>query len=144
MPTAQDGLDDARKLLERFVTEMDRSEGLTHLSKALSLLDEIRTDSESVKARQVAFNLVITYLNKTKERVEQLLLHNQPLVWETVLHWNKVFDEFEENNFELPQDVDKIKQRLFGNKIKIEYPTQAERQKLIDKILLKDDKSRIK
>lgn len=144
MPTEKNNLTVARELLARFETEMDRPEGLVHLSEALSLITDIQTDCESEDERQVALRLPLTYAKRVQQRVETLLVHEQPVCWETLCHLQKVFGEFEDSAFALPQDVAETRSKLQANQAdkmirEIELMPAAERNRLIERLQTKID-----
>lgn len=142
MPTEPTKLTDARALLARFETEMDRPEGLVHLADALSLLAEIRADSESESVRQIASNLPLAYTKKVQARVELLLAGEPPVHWETVEHWQKVFGEFESSDFALSDDVAETRSKFLMNKMsrEVELMSPAERKKLLEQLQATGDK----
>jgi hypothetical protein len=131
----------ARMLLARFETEMERPEGLIHLSEALSLLVEIRADAESENVRQVASNLSLAYAKKVQAQVEPLL-SREPVHWETVQHWLKVFGEFERSRFVLPQDVADTRSNLLMKKMdrEITLMSPSERKEFLERLQAMDDK----
>src|SRR5437879_1641920 len=120
MPTEPNELTEARVLLERFETNMHQSEGLAYLSEGLSLLTDIRAGAESERVRQVASNLSLAYAKKVQAHVETLLSREPSVHWETVQHWQKVFDQFERLGFALPQDVEETRSKLVMQKLKRE------------------------
>lgn len=141
MPTEQNKLTEARKLFARFETEMDRPEGLTYLSDALSILADIRADSESENIKQVTSNIALAYAKKVQAQVELLLSHKQPVHWETVEHWQKVFSEYSNSEFVPPQEIAETFSKLKNNKIEqaVKLMPPEERKRLIEQILKKED-----
>jgi hypothetical protein len=129
-------LTEARALLGRFQTEMHRPEGLAHLSQALSLLADIRADAESEKVRQVASKLSLAYAKQVQAQVELLLSREPSVHWDTVEHWQKVFDEFERSGFALSQDVAETRTSLVMKKMnrEIALMSPSERKELLERL----------
>jgi len=142
MPTEPNELTEARALLGRFETEMQRPESLVHLSDALSLLADLRADAGSEQIRLVASNLSLAYLKKAQAAVEELLAREPSFHWDTVDHWQKVFAEFERSGFELPQNISETRSKLLMKKIDrdIALMSASERKALIEKLQAMADK----
>jgi hypothetical protein len=136
MPNEPEELTHARVLLARFESEMERPEGLVHLSKALSLLGDIRADSESQNVRQVASNLPLAYAKKVQARVAPLLSPELPVHWERLEHWEEVFGEFESFDFALPQDIARTRLELQMKKTNKENKLMSpgKRKKLLEQL----------
>jgi hypothetical protein len=139
MPTEPKKLTDARAFLERFEIKMDLPEGLVYLSEALSLLDDLRADSESENVRKLASGLPLIYAKKVQELIEPLLLTSAPpMSHEMVNHWKSVFEEFKSFDFELPKDIEKTSMNVLTNYIKkdvIKFMSPTERYKFIEDLL---------
>src|SRR3972149_818366 len=116
MPTEPKELTEARELLGKFEAEMHRSEGIIHLSEALSRLADVRAGAESERIAQIASNIGLTYVKKAQAEVEVLLTREAPAHWETVDHWQKEFAEFERSGFTLPADAVAARSRLLMKK----------------------------
>ena len=141
MPNEPIELTDARVLLGRFETEMHRPEGLAHLSEALSLLADIRADTESERVRQIALNLSLAYARKVQEQIETLL-SRETFHWETLEHWQKMFAEFERSGFALPRDVADTRAKFVMKKMEreIAHMSPSERTELIERLRAMGDK----
>lgn len=142
MQNEPDELTNARALLARFEAEMNRPEGLVHLQEALSILADIRGHHESGDVNQIASNLPLAYARKVQARVEPFLSSEQPIHWETVEHWLKIFQEFENSEFVLPQDIAETRSKLLMEKMKREIGlmSRAERKKFLEQLQAVDDK----
>jgi hypothetical protein len=117
MPIEPKDLTEARMLLSKFEVEIERSEGLVHLSEALSLLANVATDATFVELKQTCANVASAYARKVQAKV-QLLLTQEPLVdWETEDHLLRVFSEFERSGLALPSAVTECHSELFVRKI---------------------------
>lgn len=136
MPIEPNELTEARALLARFETEMLRPEGLVYLAEALSLLNDIRADTESEKIGQVASNLALAYAKTVQAQVEPLVSREPPVHWETVEHWQKVFSEFERAGFALPQGVAETRSKLLMKKLdrEIALMSPSERKGLLERL----------
>ena len=66
-------LTEARVLLSKFEVEIERSEGLVHLSEALSLLADVAMDATSVELKQTCSNVASAYAKKVQAKVQPLL-----------------------------------------------------------------------
>ncbi|MEK6755208.1 MAG: hypothetical protein AABZ02_03550 [Bacteroidota bacterium] len=142
MPTEPKELTEARELLGKFEAEMHRSEGIIHLSEALSLLADVRAGAESERIAQIASNIGLTYVKKAQAEVEVLLTRAPSAHWETVDHWQKVFAEFERSGFTLPADAATARSRLLMKKTEreIDLMSPTERQQLLEKLQAMDRK----
>ena len=98
----------ARALLSQFEAQMDRPEGLTPLSDALSLLASIRDDATSEHLVQLASNIVLAYAAKLQAVFETLGKRNPSIHNETLNHWIKVYQEFESSGFAMPPRLDYV------------------------------------
>jgi hypothetical protein len=106
MPDQPRDLIDARVLLSKFESEIERPESLVYLSEALSLLADVATDTASAELKQICSNLTSTYASMVQAKVQPLLTQEFSTVdWKAVDHWLKVFSEFERSGFALPSQV---------------------------------------
>jgi flagellin-specific chaperone FliS len=126
----------ARAHLGRFETEMNRPEGLAHLSKALSLLADIRADAESEKVRHIASNLSLSYATQVQVMVESLLSREPSVHWEIGERWEEIFSAFERSGFALPQNVAETRSKLSTKMIRraIALMSTPERKELLERL----------
>lgn len=126
----------ARALFGIFEVQMRRPEGIVHLAEALSFLADVRADTASEKNGQIASNLALAYVRRVQREVESLLSLEPSVHWETVSHWQKVFAEFEQCGFTLPQEVGETRSKLWAKKAhsELRLMSQSERKELLEKL----------
>ena len=116
---------EARALLAKFEVDMHKAEGLVHLSDALALLAEARDDSG--QSSTLPSNIALAYARKIQGVLEQLgretIVHA-----DTVAHWDKVCEEFEQAGFPLPPEVTAARSTVLLKKM-----SPSERQFLLQK-----------
>lgn len=127
---------EARKLLGLFEGEMESAQGLIHLSEALALLSGIRKESPSDIEKQVALNIALAYMKKTRARVEPQLSRNPPIRFENIEEWLKIFWEFEAFGFTLPQDIAATQSKLLTEKVtrEIEFMSPYEKKEILKRL----------
>lgn len=127
---------EARKLLGLFEGEMELADGLAHLSEALSLLSDIREGSVSDIEKQVALNIALAYMKKTRARVEPQLSRDPPIRFDNIEEWLKIFWEFEAFGFILPQEIAETKSKLLTEKVtrEIELMSPDEKRGVLKKL----------
>lgn len=77
MPTELKGLIGARALLAQFEVKMEHAECLPYLVDGLSLLADVRDESDSPIEQQVASNIALAYARKVGAAVQTLFARNR-------------------------------------------------------------------
>lgn len=129
-------LAEARALLEKFEAKMRTPEGLGHLSDGLALLADLRTGASSERYAQVASRLAMAYARTAQGAVESLLSREPSIHWEVFDHWRKVFAEFEQSGFTLPQEVADVRSKLWDKTMDkyIKQMSPSERNELLERL----------
>ena len=130
----------ARGLLGKFESEMHRPEATAHLSEALSLLAELRDDTESESVARVATNLAMAYAKEIQAEVEALLAREPAIHLDVIAHWQKTFSAFENAGFALPEAVAAVRSRLAVEEARkaIRQLSPTQRQELIQRLQAMD------
>lgn len=142
MPIEPTELVEARAHLERFESRMQTPEGLVHLSEGLALLQVIRTDGTSERLDEIAFNLALAYAKKVQCEVESLLSREHSIHLDVFGQWLKVFAEFDQAGFTLPQEVTNARSKLWdrtSNKY-LKQLSPSERKDLFERLNALGDK----
>jgi hypothetical protein len=107
MATEPSTVTEARALLSQFESQMDRPEGLAHLSEALSLLADVRDAASSTHLVKLVSNIVFSSYATKLQKVYVSLGERSPSIHNDILgHWIKVHTEFEDSGFEMPPGLD--------------------------------------
>lgn len=136
MPTEPAELAEARAHLEKFEAKMRTPDGLVHLSEGLALLENFRTGGASERFAEVASNLALAYAKKVQSEVESLISREPSIHLEVFDHWRKVFAEFDQSGFTLPQEVINARSKLWGRTIDkhVELMSPSERKDLLERL----------
>ena len=133
MPAETKEMTEARALLAKFEADMHKAEGIVHLSDALALLADVRDAGDSGQSATIASNIALAYARKI-QRVLELLGRETIVHADTVAHWNKVCEEFEQAGFPLPPEVTAARSTLLLKKM-----SPSERQTLLRRRQALDD-----